>query len=393
MCDNVVAVLYQRVLGMLYNMATRAETKKIMGNQKHRAKNKIKFFVCIFILVVLFSTRPARGEHSFLTLQDLEVLQQPRFQMPSDWKWGYFVNGDGANIRYGYAIPARSRGTIVILSGIVECGETYFETIRDFLKNDYSVWFMDWRGQGGSDRYLPDRERAYSLGINHDVNDINQLISTIVSKQNNGPIVIVGHSWAGPAILLYLHDHPDAVKAAALVAPAFSINNNVPGWLITAVSNFQCCTGKSKHYAPDQGSWQEVRQDELRPEAFSHDPVRMQMSFAVYDKYPALRVGGATWAFVKEFQYACDKVADFKFLNTISIPILTISAPEDWIANPQLEYKISQQLPKGEYLSIQGARHALFFESDEFRNQTLQAINQFAERQISNNQNQTITKR
>ncbi|MBV8934190.1 MAG: alpha/beta hydrolase, partial [Alphaproteobacteria bacterium] len=39
-----------------------------------------------------------------------------------------------------------------MVSGFAECIEKYFETVADLARRGLSVWCLDWRGQGGSER-------------------------------------------------------------------------------------------------------------------------------------------------------------------------------------------------------------------------------------------------
>jgi lysophospholipase len=39
-----------------------------------------------------------------------------------------------------------------MVGGFTECIEKYFETIANLAERGLSVWCLDWRGQGGSER-------------------------------------------------------------------------------------------------------------------------------------------------------------------------------------------------------------------------------------------------
>ena len=125
-----------------------------------------------------------------------------------------------------------------------------------------------------------------------------------------------------------------------------------------------------------------TRINELKQEIFSHDPERIQVGTLWLDDRAELRVGGATWAFVKEYRAACRAATKRALLNAISIPVIIVSALDDQIADPVLQEKICRELPSGQYFPIEGARHALFIESDEFRERMMKEIQRFVDAQI-----------
>ena len=52
-------------------------------------------------------------------------------------------------------------GVCLLLNGQTEFIEKYFEVIDELRGRGFSVVTFDWRGQGGSDRQLPDHRKAH----------------------------------------------------------------------------------------------------------------------------------------------------------------------------------------------------------------------------------------
>lgn len=140
---------------------------------------------------------------------------EQRFSRPATWEWSLFESRDGARLRSGSAKPMSSvpsKATIILVGGYTEFAEKYFETFNDLLAHGYNVGTLDWRGQGGSQRYLTDPQKAHSIGFEHDSADLAQYL-----KQYSGaPVYLVAHSMGGNIALRLLHDHPDLVRAAIL---------------------------------------------------------------------------------------------------------------------------------------------------------------------------------
>ena len=83
---------------------------------------------------------------------DLEAIALKEAQLTR----GAFTGADGVKIHYRlYQHRAETRGGIVISSGRTEGLALYQETVRDLVRSGYSVYIHDHRGQGFSQRLLP----------------------------------------------------------------------------------------------------------------------------------------------------------------------------------------------------------------------------------------------
>src|SRR3954451_4733110 len=76
-----------------------------------------------------------------------------------------FVYGrDGKSLRIATLLapadPIHSRGVCVLLHGQTEFIEKYLEVIGELWARGFTVATMDWRGQGGSVRSLPNPLKA-----------------------------------------------------------------------------------------------------------------------------------------------------------------------------------------------------------------------------------------
>ena len=77
-----------------------------------------------------------------------------RFLPPPGWRFDSFVNADGKTAALRACIaPAAPNGHVVALEGLSEFAEKYFEFAQDCLDRGLGFWVLDWRGQGGSDRF------------------------------------------------------------------------------------------------------------------------------------------------------------------------------------------------------------------------------------------------
>src|SRR5438477_12805164 len=73
-----------------------------------------------------------------------------RFLEPAGFEWGRFVGSDGVALRWGRLAAPAPAIDCVLVGGLTEFVEKYFETMRDLVARGLAVWCLDWRGQGGS---------------------------------------------------------------------------------------------------------------------------------------------------------------------------------------------------------------------------------------------------
>jgi lysophospholipase len=305
---------------------------------------------------------------------------EARFTAPPGLEWGFFRNADGARIRYSH-VPAAStpaKATVVLMPGYSEFAEKYFEVMREFAARGYEVWQMDWRGYGGSDRYLADREKAHSLGAEHDTWDLDQFARTVVRRVPGRPFVLVAHSMGGLYAVRYLHDHPGVLTSAVLSAPFLSMppggGAGMPDWLARAVVVSAAATGFADSYAKGSGPWR----DRIVPK-LTHDEVRGALQLGWNRTSPVLRIGGVTYGWVRESLRSFDLIQEQGYLAAIQTPVLLGSAYGDVLTRPDAQARACVAMGRCRLMTFPGAYHELFMESDAYRSRWMNAIFAFIE--------------
>lgn len=312
---------------------------------------------------------------------------EPRFLEPDGFQWGHFSNGDGAQIRYGWIEPeGGSRAIAVLLPGRSAHIEKYFEPMRSLLARGFAVWAMDWRGQGGSERYLDNPQKGHTLGFEHDVADLHQFITTIV-KRRGRPLFILTESFGGHLALRYLHEHEDGVDFAVIMAPMLAIDMGpAPTWLACGAASLATSGGFGESYVPAAGDWDPGR---LRPvdTANSSDPVRYSIMFTWFWERPDLRLGDPTYRWV---DVACESMAvinEPEYLDSISLPVLMVSALADAILIPATHERACGLMPNCRLSVVPDARHELIMERDELRDQFFEAFDRFVAEMLADGGN------
>lgn len=299
-----------------------------------------------------------------------------RFSRPPTWEWAALESRDGARLRFGSAKPLTApKATIVLVGGYTEFAEKYFETFNDLVDRGYMVSSLDWRGQGGSQRYLQNPQMAHSIGFDHDQADLELYLRNHV----RGPVYLIAHSMGGNIAVRLLHDHPGLVKAAVLSAPAFRIGSRagMPAWQARALSGLMVTGGLGQMYALNQHDWVDDAARNAANSPVSHDQARDQNTLRWLRERPELRLGGGTYRWAYEFYSSCAKVMSPEYLAAIHTPILIGSAGQDTFVDSAAHDEACAKLPNCRLLKYPDARHELLNEADAVRQPFIDQVESF----------------
>ncbi|MEO0391696.1 MAG: alpha/beta hydrolase [Pseudomonadota bacterium] len=303
----------------------------------------------------------------------------PRMGTPPEaLEYGTFTNGDGASIRYAQAMPPADKlvdgkptGVAVIVPGFRVSIERYYERIREHLDRGEAVYAMDWRGQGGSQRYhknLPQRPGAQ--GYEHDAADLDQFVTQVAKLDVTHPGLrktLYAHSMGGNIAMRYLHDYPGRFDNAVITAPMLGIQTGkAPKWLAKLVAKATNLFDTSG-YMPGEKDWSEDNLMQPITGKINDRIVRQAMQDVFYRGIPDLRVGGATASWFLE---ACRSVAilrDPDYLNEIKTPIMLVAGGLDDVVDPEAILRAAKYLPQVNFHDYRRSGHSPWMESNPVR--------------------------
>jgi lysophospholipase len=301
------------------------------------------------------------------------------------WQQGRFDDFNGIDdIRINYA--AFSQGDneqcIVIVPGRCEGYLKYKEVAYDLYLQGYDIFIIDHRGQGLSERMLPNKFKGYVEKFDDYADDLNTFINKIVSKHFKDKPYILAHSMGGAIVVRYLQKYQDSVKASVISSPMIAINNGgFPSWL----ANFLVQTSYKLNRFLSDTPWYFLGQKDFSHPKFKDNrlmqsPLRYQQFVALYKTKPELQLGGVTIHWLNEAKKANQKI--FAHIDMLNTPILVLQAGDDTVIDNSAQNKFCQQLhlhnpllcPEGKSFRIEGARHELLFEKDCYRHLALEHI-------------------
>ncbi|PHR83694.1 MAG: lysophospholipase [Colwellia sp.] len=310
------------------------------------------------------------------------------------WQQGNFSHFSGVNnVRINYAtfinkseaIPAKC---LVISSGRSESYLKYKELSFDLFNHGYSIFIIDHRGQGLSQRLLANPHKGHVENFQYYVDDLTSFIEKIVTPHCQGSKpYLLAHSMGGAIAARYLQDFPNNIQAAVLSSPMLGFDSgSIPKFIAESVLKI---SAKLNQWFDDT-PWYFLGHKGFAHNAFSdnilmHSSIRYQLFTQLYKSTAEIQLGGVTVQWLTESQEALKKI--FNNIDKIITPTLVLQAGQDKIIKNQAQNDFCQQLhqlqphsyPNGKPLVIAGAYHELFFESDIYREQALQAVIQWFE--------------
>jgi len=261
-------------------------------------------------------------------------------------------------------------GLCLILNGQTEFIEKYFEVIDEFRARGFSVVTFDWRGQGGSDRLLPDRRKAHIANFSDYDQDLDTVIREVVrpmmASRTAKPIA-VAHSMGGNVLLRRLHDVQGEFAAAILSAPMVGITpRGVPWWLVERIADRINRNGPSPDFVWGMGARDQAKLP-FTLQIVTSDPKRYARNQALLAADPELKLNGPTWGWLGAALHTIDRLHQPGYAEAIETRALLIGAGRDRVCDTDAIRAFAARMPHAEYVEIEGAQHEILMERDPLR--------------------------
>jgi lysophospholipase len=299
-----------------------------------------------------------------------------RFLEPAGFVWGSFPASDGALLRCGYLPAKEPRAECVVVGGFSECIEKYFETVADLAARGLSVWCLDWRGQGGSERPRRWPSRPRPRLFDRDARDLALFTQTLPASRR--PRLLIGQSMGGAIALLCLHDYPGLFDAAILAAPMLAIRTaGLPRSVARGVTGAARISGLGLCFVPGAGRWRPERIPSPERSRTSTDPDRCRLQYSWFLARAALRHDEPTWGWLDAALRLTARIGRAEFLAAIDTPILLASAGRETFLMPEAHRQAALLLPDCTLVEFPNSKHEPFLERDAIRDRWFAAIDRF----------------
>ncbi|WP_429012898.1 alpha/beta fold hydrolase [Aeromonas veronii] len=334
------------------------------------------------LALTLFSAGALAVTNTYQLTSEADVPSLYQQTLPDFWRQhaveGEFKGKGGVTIRYAALRQAKVDRAILIVNGRVESYLKYQELAWDLWRQGYSLYLIDHRGQGMSDRMLDDPQKGYVDQFDDYVVDLKQFHDQIIMADQPAKLFLLAHSMGGAISARYLERWPDDIKAAVLSSPMLGINlGGLPKWLAKGLASTIGTVGGwlgEPPYGPGQGAYQDHG---FADNGLTHSQSRYQAFRQIYEQHPQIKLGGATAHWIYQGITGADAaIAD---AGAIKTPLLVLQAGNDSVVDnaAQDRFCTIAKCEGGKPLRIEGAWHELFIESDDKRQPALTAMVDF----------------
>lgn len=188
------------------------------------------------LALTLFSAGALAVSNPYQLTTEADVPALYQQTLPDFWRQhaveGEFQGKDGVTLRYAALRQPKIDRAILIVNGRVESYLKYQELAWDLWRQGYSLYLIDHRGQGMSDRMLADKEKGYVDQFDDYVADLKQFHDEVIAQDQPAKLFLLAHSMGGAISARYLERWPNDIQAAVLSSPMMGINlGGLPKWL------------------------------------------------------------------------------------------------------------------------------------------------------------------
>jgi lysophospholipase len=301
----------------------------------------------------------------------MELVSLAKNPVPSGGTVGSFRGYDGAELRYARWDATRMprRGTVCLFGGRAEFIEKYFEVIADLRRRGFAVATMDWRGQGGSQRMLPNPRKGYVRGFWEYDRDLIRFMKDIVLPDCPPPFIGLGHSMGGNILLRNATMPGLWFERIVLTAPMIAIAERCLGTTpkrAAAYAEVASLLGLSTAYVVG-GSDGLVTDQKFEGNGLTSDYERWVRNKAVLDLDPSLGLGSPTVGWFRAALRSCRHIASLGFPSRINVPLLMFAAGNDSVVSTRAIEDFAVLAKVSSCILMPGSQHEILQENDAVR--------------------------
>ncbi len=268
---------------------------------------------------------------------------------------------DGRELYYRVFPTENSIGTVVIVHGLSEFTEKFYEMSWYFNGQGYDVVVYDQRGHGRSSRLTEPNSVLHVDRFDDYATDLDSIIRTVALPISNGkPLYLLGHSMGGAVVMFYLAAHPDTpVQKAVLSAPLILPHlKHMPLWLARMGTKYEFKKVGRGDVASDFSH-------PFNPNAkFENSP---DISRARFDhnmkrrcSHPRYQTVMKSIGWNREALYIYRRLLAPSFANSIRTPMLLLSAGADTMVKNKPHHTFAAKCDCCRLQTIENAKHCMF---------------------------------
>ena len=311
------------------------------------------------------------------------LVNLPANPVPEGARVGVFETRDKVRLRYALFPRTGSphRGTVCLVHGRTEFIEKYFETITNFQRRGFQVATFDWRGQGGSDRLVRNARLGFVEHFDDYWVDLASFHAEILLPDCPPPFYLVGHSMGG-LVSLFAGSRDRLMFDRIFVSAPMVALDRQPLSMLGMARLCETLSFAGFGRVPVARRADRVPSEATFPgNPLTSDITRYMRSVAVLEARPDLAVTSPTLRWSSAAFRAMAIATSDTFPTGIKAPVLMLAAARDEVVSTAAIEQLGLLMRTGRHMIIAGARHELFMETDNIREQVLAAFDAFITQQ------------
>lgn len=293
--------------------------------------------------------------------EDMRNIVEP--YIASYRKSGYIDGMNNIKLYFEQYIIDNPKGNIVISHGFGEFCEKYSELIYYFLKESFSVFIIEHRGNARSQRFGKDGSQISIDCFDNYIEDLKKFIDEIViHNSNNKKLLMFAHSMGGGIGTAFLEKYPEYFKGAVLSSPMHKINTGkYPSIIANIVSSVLTAVGMGKEYLPGQKPY---TGNKRFPSRTTHSKNRWDYQCKIIKENKAFQTGGSSARWYYEAMKADRKMLQKKNSKKVKIPTIILQAELDTHVRLEGHLKFAENAVDCRIFIVKGSKHESFYEKD-----------------------------
>ncbi len=286
-------------------------------------------------------------------------------QGPTGGRAHWVRTADGLRLRIAqWTDHAAPKGTVLILPGRTEFIEKYGMFAADMAARGFASLCVDWRGQGLSDRLLPDRLVGHIGRLPDYQKDVRALFDLARAVDAPRPWFLIGHSMGGGIGLRSVIEGVP-VAACAFTGPMWGIH--LTPWVrpfATNYAHFLSAIGRANGYAPSTATRNYVLSAPFADNKLTTDAAMWDMMRHQITAVPELELAGPSVHWVSQ---ALRETAWLHRQPSPDLPCLTLVGAQERIIDLPRVHDRMARWPKGRLVIVPGAEHEVLMEGPATR--------------------------
>ncbi|MBQ9391662.1 MAG: alpha/beta hydrolase [Lachnospiraceae bacterium] len=284
---------------------------------------------------------------------------------------GHFTSFDNTKLAYYYIVNPKEKASVVMCHGYCEFFPKYYELAYIFYNMGYSVFFVEHRGYGFSERAVPELDYVYVRDYDDYVEDFHEYMKQIVTKESKSKqYVLFAHSMGGCISTLFMEKYLNYFKCAILSSPMHEMKlGKFKPWQVELISGICGVFGQDKKLASGQKRFDGVN---VWEKSSSMSKARYDYQFDKRLSVPEYTTYGGTFAWAKASVRASKKC--LRNAAVIETPILLLEAGNDRLVDNEGHRKFVDMTHNTTYKIFPESKHELFNATQDIREEYFEEI-------------------